>query len=114
MATEMGPAITTGFFTLGGVLITSIVNYISNRRQQDRERLQNELSRLRTKFVAACQQIEAYYELERLYAEELSKSQDKKKGTVVIEFRNRIEENGFERPQWTASDAKKAIKDTQT
>jgi len=97
------------FFVLAGAFIGGLFTYLSAYRGSYVSGLERELRRIKSKHLAACQQIKAYYYLEARYVTEISKLTEQTEQTVKIKNRDDVEMAGYPRPNWTARDADNAI-----
>lgn len=88
----------SGFFALGGALIGGLLTYGAARIGHRWRRAQSDIAML-------CDQVAAYYELEKLYKVELAKLDPAQRSAKVVmeEMRLRVSQSGeFERPQMTS------------
>ena len=94
----MNETVINGLFTLAGVLLGSLAPYLGARDARRMAKLESLLSRL-------TEQVASYWELEKLYSEEIAKLADKNSRTVLNEFRDKVESEERERPTMTAKQA---------
>jgi len=95
---QMNETVINGLFTLAGVLLGSLAPYLGARDARRMAKLESLLSRL-------TEQVASYWELEKLYSEEIAKLADKNSRTVLNEFRDKVESEERERPTMTAKQA---------
>ena len=102
----MNEIIINGIFTLCGAMIgtlgTGFFMYMQNKTDKESEMLRKDL-------VRTANQVKSYWNLENLYCEALSKAIDKKTQPLKIEFRDKVEELNYDRPDMTERDADKII-----
>jgi hypothetical protein len=98
----MNESIINGLFALAGTLMGGIVSYFISRNAMEMNTLKSQVNRL-------AKQVVSYWNLEKLYVEEISKLISKPAKTVLQDFRERIELMDFERPTMTEKEAKKIL-----
>jgi len=98
----MNESILNGIFALSGTLLGGVISFLMSRNANEIKTLKSQLNRL-------SKQIVSYWNLEKLYSDEISKVTSKPAKTVLQEFRERIEEMNLERPTMTEREAKKIL-----
>ncbi|MDR0926949.1 MAG: hypothetical protein LBO69_04200 [Ignavibacteria bacterium] len=98
----MNDTIINGIFSLSGVLVGGLFMYLATKYDKDNMRLRNKMDKLSS-------QVASYWHLEKLYSDELSKHISKPPKTILQEYRDKIEEKGYERPTMTENGTKKYI-----
>jgi hypothetical protein len=99
-----GDLLVAGFTLVGtvvGALIAAAAQIIASRIDRKWDRVKAEASRL-------SEQVEAYYELSKRMADDLSlvEGQGRAAVTVLIDYRGRVEGEGFSRPDMTSREAR--------
>lgn len=112
----MDSAITSGIFTIVGVIIGSISSYFINKDAKELKALNRRIQTLQEKndslkndIYRLCKQISAYWQVEKVYSEEVAKRTGKSSKTILEKYRNQIEANGYERPTMTEKGARKIL-----
>jgi len=107
----MTDVIVTGLFTLGGVALGGFFSFLISLDSKERSHLKLMNQKLRYDndlLVADIQKmgnhIIAYWNLEKIYADEISKSVGKPIPTILKEHRQIIENSGYTRPTMTEND----------
>ena len=100
----MNEAIISGIFTLLGAIVGSVGVIVAGKISKRKVNLENKARQF-------AKQIEAYWNLERLYSEEYGKLTNTASKTVKEDFRSKVENMGYERPMMTANKAREIIKD---
>lgn len=100
----METMIINGCFVLAGTLLGGLSTWLITR---DAKRL-NELEKAVSKMAL---QIKAYWHLEKLYTQEMSKLTGIHENTILINNRDKIKNLGFDRPKMTANDVDKLLDD---
>ncbi len=98
----MNESIINGLFTLAGTLFGGIISYIIFKNEKYYKKLKAKVRNLSNQIIS-------FWNLEKLYAEELGKLNSKSTKTVLQDFRTRIEEMGLERPTMTGNEANKIL-----
>lgn len=94
----MNDTIINGLFTLAGVVIGSASSFFATRDTRRMAKLESLIARLTG-------QVASYWELEKLYSEEVAKLTSRNPKTVLNEFREKVEDEERERPTMTAKQA---------
>lgn len=93
--------IISGFFALAGTLIGGLISYAITRIDRRWSRAERQIAML-------CDQVAAFYQLEQLYKEELSRLDGRNPKTILEEMRSKVEQSGeYERPILTSRAAAK-------
>lgn len=98
----MGEAGITGLFTILGTLLGGIISYMISRDSKETKTLKTQVNIL-------SKQVISYWNLEKLYAEELGKYSSKPARTILQEYREKIESMDLERPTMTEKEANKIL-----
>jgi len=98
----MSEPIVTGLFTLLGTLLGGLISYFIARNAK-------ELKILKSHVNILSNQIISYWNLEKLYSEEISKLTTKSQKTVLQEYREKIEAMDLERPTMTEREVRKIL-----
>lgn len=99
----MNEAIISGMFTVLGAVVGAVGAIVAGKISRRKVNLENKVQQF-------ANQIEAYWNLEKLYSEELGKLTNTASKTVKEDFRARVENMGFERPMMTANKAREIVK----
>lgn len=98
----------SGLFTLLGVVVGGIVSYFISKDEKEINalhrrigELQENNSLLRKDVIKLCGQVASYWNLEKIYSEEVARLTNKKPSNVLKKQRDIIEANGYERPSMT-------------
>ena len=98
----MSDSIITGLFTLSGTLLGGIITFLIQKKSDEFNRLKSDVKML-------SRQIIAYWNLEKMYSEELGAKTSMAKKTILQNFRDKVEKAGIERPTLTEKEAKKIL-----
>ena len=98
----MNESILKGIFALSGTLLGGLISYLIARNAKETKTLKSQVNIL-------SKQVISYWNLEKLYSEELGKLNAKSAKTVIQEYREKIESMDFERPTMTEKEAKKIL-----
>lgn len=98
----MSEPIITGVFTLLGTVLGGLISYLIARNDK-------EIRSLKSKVKLLSKQVVSYWNLEKLYSDEVAKLLSKSTRTVLQEFREKIESMDLERPTMTEKEAKKIL-----
>jgi membrane protein YqaA with SNARE-associated domain len=98
----MTEPIVTGLFTLAGTLLGGLISYLIARNAKEIRALKSQVNNLSNQIIS-------YWNLEKLYSEELSKINSKAQKTVLQEYRERIEAMNLDRPTMTENEARKIL-----
>ena len=98
----MKESIVNGIFALSGTLLGGVISYIIARNAK-------ELNILKSQVNILSKQVISYWNLEKLYSEEIGKLLSKPTKTILQEYRERIESMDLERPTMTEKEAKKIL-----
>jgi len=98
----MSETIITGLFTLAGTFLGGFISYLIARNGK-------EIKTLKVQVNILSNQVIAYWNLEDLYSKEINTLTSKAQKTVKQEYREKVEENGFERPTMTEKRAKEIL-----
>jgi gas vesicle protein len=103
----MSEFVIIGIFTCVGTALGVFASFVTtlflNKRDKEVKTLKENVEKLTNQVVS-------YWNLEKKYSEELSKLNSKNSKTVLQEFRDAIEDAGYERPTMTEHGAKKFVK----
>jgi len=98
----MNESIINGIFALSGTLLGGLISYFIARNAKEIKTLKTDLCRL-------AKQVISYWNLERLYSEEIGRLVSKPPKTILQEYREKIESMDIERPTMTEKEAKKLL-----
>ena len=98
----MNESIVNGFFALSGTLVGGLISYFMARDAK-------ELKNLKSQVNILSKQIISYWNLEKLYSEEMNKLIQKPAKTILQEYREKIESMDLGRPTMTEKEAKKIL-----
>jgi len=96
----MSETVITGLFTLAGTFIGGLISFLIARNTK-------EINTLKSDVINLSKQVISYWNIERLYSEDISKLVSKPARTILNEYREKIESMEFERPTMTEKEAKK-------
>ena len=89
--------------TILGVLASLVISLILKKRDKDLKMLNNRVEKFGKQAIS-------YWNLEKKYSEEFGKLVSKAPKTVLQEFRDDIENAGYERPSMTENEVNKWLK----
>lgn len=98
----MTEPIITGLFTLAGTLLGGLISYFIARNAK-------EIKTLKTQINLLSKQVISYWNLEKLYSEEVGNLLSKPAKTILQEYREKIESMDLERPTMTEKEAKRIL-----
>ena len=98
----MNESILNGLFALSGTLLGGIISYILNKDKKETKKLRSQINLL-------SKQVISYWNLEKLYSDEIGILLSKSSRTILQEYREKIVSMALERPSMTANEAKKII-----
>ena len=98
----MSEPIITGIFTLSGALLGGIISYLGSRNERKIELLKSRVNLL-------SKQVISYWNLEKLYSDEIGQLLSRPSKTVLQEYRDKIESMDLERPTMTEKEAKRLL-----
>ncbi|MBS1653117.1 MAG: hypothetical protein JSU07_14015 [Bacteroidetes bacterium] len=98
----MNESIINGIFALSGTLIGSLISYFIARKVKETKTLKAQVSIL-------SKQVMSYWNLERIYSEELVKLVSKPAKTILQEYREKIVAMNLVRPTMTEKEAKNIL-----
>ncbi len=98
----MSEPIITGVFTLLGTVLGGVISYFITRNAREIKLLKIQASQL-------SRQVISYWNLEKLYSDEIGKLLGKSSKTILLEYREKIESMDLERPTMTEHEAKKIL-----
>ena len=99
----MNDTIVNGLFTITGGLIGFAGTFFTTRNSRLMAKLESLISKL-------AEQVASYWELEKLYSEEVSRLSNKNASTILRDYREKVVKNGRERPTMTAAEADGIVK----
>ncbi len=92
----MDSQIVLGLFALAGTLLGGLISYATTRIDRRWNRAERQIAQL-------CDQVAAYYQLEQLYKEELSRLCGRNPMTIMADMRSKVAQSGeYERPSLTS------------
>lgn len=98
----MSESVITGIFALSGTLLGGLISYLIARNAKELKTLKSQVNNLSNQIIS-------YWNLEKLYSEELSKIHSKAQKTVLQEYREKIEAMDLDRPTMTEKEARKIL-----
>lgn len=98
----MNDSIINGIFALSGTLIGGLISYFIAKSAKETKTLKTQVSML-------SKQIVSYWNLEKLYSEEIGHLVSKPAKTILQEYREKIEKMDLERPTMTEKEAKRIL-----
>lgn len=98
----MTTEIITGLFALGGAMIGGLFALLSQYVSAKKREKDYQLRKL-------ADQVEAYWNLEKLYMEELGRCENNNAKSIQIAFRDRVEQEHGVRPEYTPSKVEKIM-----
>jgi hypothetical protein len=76
--------------------------------------LEKAAERRKNELIAAYRQVSGYYQLEEKYSEQIANMTGQAQRTVKSQFRDGVQQDGFDRPKWTTLECEKAIDDLKS
>lgn len=107
----MKETIFTGCITLIGVIIGTLTTWLTSRDARKMERLKDQVQSLKKQILLIGEQTKSYWNLERIYAQDLASERHKNEETILKEYRTKIEEDGYKRPTMTENDINKILRE---
>ena len=101
----------TAVSTLAGAAIVAYFDYRTQKHTGKTDDLQRELEKRKNELISGYHQISAYYQLEEKYSEQMGSMTGQAQKTVKSQFRDAVQQEGFDRPKWTTLECEKAIDD---
>jgi pyruvate/2-oxoacid:ferredoxin oxidoreductase beta subunit len=101
----------TAASTLGAAAIVAYFGYRTQKHTRKTDELEEELDELKAQLIKAYRQVSAYYQLEQKYSDQLASGTGQAQKTLKSAFRNAVQEEGFDRPEWTTLECEQAITD---
>lgn len=98
----MNESIINGIFALSGTMLGGFISYIIARNEKETKSLKTQVRML-------SKQVISYWNLEKLYSEEIGKLVSKSAKTILQEYREKIESMDLERPTMTEKEAKRIL-----
>ncbi len=98
----MSDSIITGVFTLSGALLGGLITYLAARDTK-------KIIELRKQINILSRQIISYWNLEKIYSENLSNLTNKSSVTILKEYRDEVVSMDLDRPSMTANEAIKIL-----
>lgn len=98
----MNESIINGIFALSGTLLGGLISYFIARNAK-------EIKALKTQVNLLSKQVISYWNLEKLYSEEVGNLLSKPAKTILQEYREKIESMDLERPTMTEKEAKRIL-----
>ena len=99
----------TAVSTLAGAAIVAYFGYRTQKHTGKTDDLQRELEKRKNELISGYHQISAYYQLEEKYSEQMGSMTGQAQKTVKSQFRDAVQQEGFDRPKWTTLECEKAI-----
>jgi len=101
----------TAISTLAGAAIVAYFGYRTQKHTRKTDDLEREVERRKNELISAYHQISSYYQLEEKYSEQMGSMTGQAQKTVKSQFRDAVQQEGFDRPKWTTLECEKAIDD---
>jgi len=101
----------TAVSTLAGAAIVAYFGYRTQKHTGKTEDMERELERCKKELISGYHQVSAYYQLEEKYSEQVASVTGQAQKTVKSQFRDAVQQEGFDRPKWTTLECEKAIDD---
>src|SRR5204862_3216674 len=101
----------TAVSTLAGAASVAYFGYRTQKHTRKTDDLEREVERRKNELISAYHQISSYYQLEEKYSEQMASMTGQAQRTVKSEFRDAVQQEGFNRPKWTTLECEKAIGD---
>ena len=98
----MNESILNGIFALSGTLLGGLISYSIARNAKEVKTLKSQVNIL-------SKQVISYWNLEKLYSEELGKLLSKPVKIILQEYREKIEAMDLDRPKMTEKETKKIL-----
>ena len=98
----MNESIINGLFTLAGTLVGGLITFVIAKNAIDYKILKSHVSILSNQIIS-------YWNLEKLYSEEISNLTSKAKKTVLQEHREKVEGMDLVRPTMNEKEAKEIL-----
>ena len=99
----------TAISTLAGAAIVAYFGYRTQKHTHRTDDLERELETRKNELGTAYRQISSYYQLEEKYSDQIASMTGQAQRTVKSQFRDAVQQEGFERPRWTTLECDKAI-----
>jgi hypothetical protein len=101
----------TALSTLAGAAIVAYFGYRTQKHTRKTDDLEKELEKRKNELITAYRQVSGYYQLEEKYSEQFATMTGQAQRTVKSQFRDGVQQEGFDRPKWTTLECEKAIDD---
>ena len=98
----MDESIINGLFVIAGTMLGGLISYLTSRNAKEMKTLKTQVNNLTNQVVS-------YWNLEKLYSEEMSRSTSKPAITILKNFRDKVEDLNIDRPVMTEKEAKKIL-----
>ena len=99
----------TAISTLAGAAIVAYFGYRTQKHTHRTDELERELETRKNELGTAYRQISSFYQLEEKYSDQIASMTGQAQRTVKSQFRDVVQQEGFERPRWTTLECDKAI-----
>ncbi len=100
----MVDSIINGLFALVGTVIGGAVTWLVSRDKRRSDKMYKTL-------MLFSEQIKSYWYLEKLYSNDMASLKSSSEKTIQMQYREKVEKMGYERPTMTANEVKKRIDD---
>ena len=101
----------TALSALAGAAIVAYFGYRTQKHTRKTDDLEKEIEKRKNELSMAYRQVSAYYQLEEKYSEQIAAVTGQAQRTVKSQFRDGVQQEGFDRPKWTTLECEKAIND---
>jgi DNA-directed RNA polymerase specialized sigma24 family protein len=102
----------TALSTLAGAAIVAYFGYRTQKHTRKTDELERQVEEQKKELRTAYRQVSSYYQLEEKYSEQIATMTGQAQKTVKSQFRDAVQEEGFDRPKWTSLECEKAISDS--
>ena len=100
----------TAISTLGAAAIVAYFGYRAQKKHTRKtDQLEDEIEQRKHEPVTAYHQASAYYQLEQKYSGQLASMTGQAQKTIRSQFRDAVQDETFDRPEWTTRDCEIAI-----
>lgn len=98
----MNESIINGLFAITGTIFGGLISYLIARNAKEMKTLKSQVNYL-------AKQVVSYWNLEKVYSDEISTLTSKPAITVLKNFRDKVEDLNIDRPTMTEKEAKKIL-----
>ena len=109
----LGTTLIAAVATVVGSAITAYFGFRSVKATADMAKTKEEVITLRKELIATYRQLCAYYQLEDEYIQAIVRVSNGSEQSIKIAHRDKVQENGFERPQVKKSQIEKRVRELE-